>query len=1197
MFARVAAFEFRYQLRSPVFWAVIALFFVLTFGAMASSEISIGDPNSSVHKNGPLSLALMQMIMAVFFMFVSTAFVANVIVRDDESGFGPIIRSTRITRFDYLFGRFVGAFAVVALAFLAVPLGSFVGSVMPWVDPETLGPNRFAFYMQPYVTIVLPTLLLSSALFFAVATITRSVMLTYVGVLAFLLLYGISRAVLATNPDLREIAALTDSFGLGAVGLVTRYWTAAEANSRLVPLAGVVLVNRLIWSGVALTALLFAWWRFRFGVASLSARKHARLARKAARIEAVVPQRVGVLPAPDQAAARWPRLFTQIGFEMRLIIGSPAFFVLLLVGLLNSVAAMLLPTGLYGTPTYPATFLLIRSLQGGFTLAPLIIAGFYAGELVWRDRDRRMHEIIDATALPNWAQLVPKFLALIAVLSATLAVGVVAAMLVQLAKGFTALDPGEYIAWFLLPGVVDMALVAGMALVLQVLSPNKYIGWGLLLVYFVVISVMDPLGFQHPLYQYGSTGPNPLSDMNGNAVGGAAGWWFRLYWVAFLVIMLTCAHLLWRRGTETRFAPRLRFAMARARGGAGLVALAGLVVMGATGAWLYHQTNGLNRYETSLDTDRHLAEAEKQYLHLEHAPEPSVTAIRMMVDLHPRDNLMEATGTYALINRAPAPIRDVHLVMPEHARDILALSISGAQLVSDDDVHQVRFYRFDRPLAPGATATMAFKVRRWQRGISARGDDQRLVANGTFLDNSEIAPVIGIHRSAFLSDPVKRRRYGLPSELRMAKLEDSGALAYNYIDNADWVTSDITLTTDADQTPVAPGKRVSDTTAQGRRTARFVSTAPILNFWSIQSARYAVKSRMSDGVTLSVYYDPAHPYNVDRLLSAFDTALHYYRANFGPYQFDYARIVEFPGYAAFAQAFAGTMPYSENIGFLGDFRNPANIDYATYVASHELGHQYWAHQVISADRQGGTLMVETLAQYSALMVMKHRYGEDKIRRFLQYELDSYLRSRGGERLEEQPLLRVENQGYIHYRKGAVALYLLQDRLGEDRVNAMLRTILAKYRFKGAPFASSTDLVDGFHALARNPQEAQLVTDTLDRITLYDFKAQHAVVRQLGKNRWQTVLTVRTDKAYADGKGHETPAGLNQSVDIGLFTARPGKAEFGARSVLLRERRAMTGGVQTFTLVTRQKPLFAGIDPYNTFIDRNSDDNIVGVTQD
>ena len=84
--------------------------------------------------------------------------------------------------------------------------------------------------------------------------------------------------------------------------------------------------------------------------------------------------------------------------------------------------------------------------------------------------------------------------------------------------------------------------------------------------------------------------------------------------------------------------------------------------------------------------------------------------------------------------------------------------------------------------------------------------------------------------------------------------------------------------------------------------------------------------------------------------------------------------------------------------------------------------------------------METMAQYSALMVMKAMNGEDKIRRFLKYELDRYLSARGGEAIEELPLNRVENQPYIHYRKGAVVMYLLQDRLGEDRVNAMLASL-------------------------------------------------------------------------------------------------------------------------------------------------------------
>ena len=289
-----------------------------------------------------------------------------------------------------------------------------------------------------------------------------------------------------------------------------------------------------------------------------------------------------------------------------------------------------------------------------------------------------------------------------------------------------------------------------------------------------------------------------------------------------------------------------------------------------------------------------------------------------------------------------------------------------------------------------------------------------------------------------------------PAELRPAKLEDMSATARNYI-HADWVMSDITLSTDAGQTPIAPGNEVSDITQNGRRTARFVSPSPILNFFSIQSADYKVATRIHNGIRLSVYYHAGHDWNVPKMLNAMGSALDYYRAHYGPYQFNYARIIEFPGYASFAQAFAGTMPYSESIGFNANTDDPTKIDFTSYVVSHEMSHQYWAHQVIGADMQGGTISSETLAQYSALMVMKHLYGPDKIRRFLKYELDAYLRNRASEAVEELPLERVENQPYIHYNKGSVVMYLLQQRLGEDAVDRALARFDAKFRFKGRPF--------------------------------------------------------------------------------------------------------------------------------------------------
>jgi len=288
------------------------------------------------------------------------------------------------------------------------------------------------------------------------------------------------------------------------------------------------------------------------------------------------------------------------------------------------------------------------------------------------------------------------------------------------------------------------------------------------------------------------------------------------------------------------------------------------------------------------------------------------------------------------------------------------------------------------------------------------------------------------------------------------------------------------------------------------------------------------------------------------------------------------------------------MPYSESIGFVANTNDPDKIDFTTYVVAHEMAHQYWAHQVIGADMQGGTLTSETLAQYSALMVMKHLYGPDKIRRFLKYELDSYLSARKGEAVEELPLERVENQQYIHYRKGSVAMYLLQERLGEQAVNRALSRFLAKFRFKGAPYLRSVDLIDEFRKEAKTPEQRQLIADLFENITLYDFKVKDATTRQEGDG-WTTTLNISAGKYYANGKGVERPAKLSDAVEVGLFMARPELGAFSAKDVVLLKREPLRDGVQRLTLHSKQKPAFAGVDPYNYYVDRNSDDNLVPVT--
>ena len=190
-------------------------------------------------------------------------------------------------------------------------------------------------------------------------------------------------------------------------------------------------------------------------------------------------------------------------------------------------------------------------------------------------------------------------------------------------------------------------------------------------------------------------------------------------------------------------------------------------------------------------------------------------------------------------------------------------------------------------------------------------------------------------------------------------------------------------------------------------------------------------------------------------------------------------------------------------------------------------------------------------------------------------------------------MRVENQGYIHYRKGAVAMYLLQERLGEEAVNRALARFVAKYRFKGAPYLRSVDLIDEFRKEARTPAQQQLIGDLFERITLYDLKVTDAVTKKEGDS-WITSLTLSSAKFYAGGKGEERSAKLNEAIEVGLFTARPELGEFSQDDVLLLRQEVLRGGKQRLTLRSKRKPTFAGVDPYNFYVDRNSDDNLMAV---
>src|SRR4051812_13525085 len=159
MLRHITSFEWRYQLKSPVFWVGCGIFFFITFGAVTVDQIQLGS-RGNVWVNAPFAMLQVSGLMSIFAIFVIVAMVANVVIRDDETGFAPILRATPVRKPAYLIGRFAGATAAAFCVLAAVPLAIAVGSQMPWLDPEKLGPFHVTHYLYVMFAFGLPSLLI-----------------------------------------------------------------------------------------------------------------------------------------------------------------------------------------------------------------------------------------------------------------------------------------------------------------------------------------------------------------------------------------------------------------------------------------------------------------------------------------------------------------------------------------------------------------------------------------------------------------------------------------------------------------------------------------------------------------------------------------------------------------------------------------------------------------------------------------------------------------------------------------------------------------------------------------------------------------------------------------------------------------------------------------------------------------------------
>jgi ABC-type transport system involved in multi-copper enzyme maturation permease subunit len=1180
MWLEIFRFELRYHLKQPLFAISSAALFLISL-LMVSTDVGVafaGGP-ATAFRNGPMVIIQSCMILSILGLFVITAFVASTAQRDFELGTHELFFTKPVSKFHYLTGRLAGSLAVSMLVFTIASLGLIVAAFVPWQDPTRVTNVSLLSLLYGLLVIVLPNLLIMGTIFFTLTIWSRRMLLTYIGVVVFWFLQDEVEtwALELQNPVL---GALLDPIGSAALRIITRYWTISEFNTLIPGIGTGLLLNRLVWIGVAALVLWLGYWRFSY-----------TRALKGRSTKVVAPEEVERFAAPTPIAqtARTFSLRTilsQISAQTRL----ETSLVLLALGLLFVLSFAYYHGQRLGTSLYPVTGMMLMVNQMNMSIFLTIIVIFFAGEVVWRERSSRQDGVFDSMPVPGGVYLAAKSLAMIMVVLAYNLTCVAGTIGFQLATGYTHLEPGLYAIGILLMAT-SAILIALLSVCVQSVVNNKFLGFLVMILVLAGVIALRRLDVIHGLILFPGRSWIMHSDMNGYGHLLAPFLWFKLYWGFAVASLLVLAAGLRTRGGEDTIRARWSGLRTHLRGPARWAL--GFTVAGflATGAFVFYNTNVLNPFISPSVERKWQADYEHSFGQYRDLVQPRMTGVSTEVDIFPDERRVEIRGSYVLENQTDDSMYVVHVTL-EPMLTINELLCDGQR--ENDGDPRLGYYIFDlaQPLPPGAKAELSFDLTAGNQGFVNNDPNDEIVANGTFITNHSYFPTVGYAAELELEGTRRRKKAGLPPAPRMKDRDDISGWQDNYISNqADWIDFEATVSTSSDQVALAPGYLQKEWEEDGRRYFRYEMDAPILDFFAFLSADYVVQRDAWNDVAIEVYYHADHHANVEHMISAVKASLDYYTTNFSPYQHRQVRIVEFPMYRLYAQAFPNTIPFSEGMGFITRVDEGDGVDYVFNTTAHEVAHQWWAHQVIGANVQGATMLSESLSEYSAMMVMEQRYGPDKLRHMLKYELDGYLDARSGETRVEMPLELVEDQSYIHYRKGCLTLYALRDYIGEANMNRALAAFLEETAFKGPPYPTSADLMSHFRAVTPDSLD-YLLEDLFETITLYGNRTLDAEARQQEDGRWVVELDIECRKLLADGRGVESPIHMDEWIDIGIF----GSEADGEPAVLFLEKRRVRSGAMTISITVDEEPVRAGIAPYHKLIDRETRDNVRKITR-
>ena len=1195
MFYEIVKFEIQYRAKRAETYLYFTILFVCS---LVATDFIFQGTGKTIQPDAPYIIAYTMAVASAIFIMIASMIMGVCILRDFDHRMESLLFVNPVTKNAYLLGRFLGSFIVLLFVFSGLLLGMMVSRAMPWHEVNERLPFHFWHYMQPFMYVTLPDLFFAGSLFFVTGALSRKLIVVYtqgiILVVAYLLV-----SITTNKGQSTDLPGLLDPFAINTINRIVEHWTLTDRNSLALPVDTLLIYNRLLWMGVGVVALVIGYCGFSFNVVlnnSINKKDGHKGSHRHISHQVALP----AVTVSLNSRTKLIQLIHHSFFYFISLLKEKPFWAITICG-----AAIIFVNGInlrtgYGVDSYPATYLIVEELQEMSVPFFLLILVFYSGELVWKERDSRMHLICDALPTSNLLTVSSRFIGIICIYITLLLALFVSGVIMQTVSGYYQYDFQVYFVGFLGEVLPFLVIYTFVAFFFQIMINHRFMAHLATLLFILLTLALEALGYDHDLIRFGGDKLGIYSAMNGYGHFLEPYLWVKSYWLAIGFLMLLAAVLFFVRGPETAW--RMRKCQLT-KSIICLGALAALTCV-VTGSYIFYNTNILNKYVSKNKQENIQANYERTLKRYEYIPQPQIVDVKLKLDLYPNQRDYTVEGQYMLVNKDSIPVAAIHIQQaPDNQVRLQSVKFNRrATKRKEFKQYGYSIYTLNEALQPGDSIKLAFKQTFTTNGFVEGESVTDVVYNGTCLRNTHF-PSIGYNRHFELTNSTLRAAFGLPPRLDLAKSDDprelknggSGGDGYE-------IRFQIIVSTDSSQIAVAPGNLKKEWVTGNRRYFQYQMDQPMINFYSIVSARYKVlydqwvptDSTYGRPINLEIYYHKSHTYNLDRMMKSMKASFDYYTRHFGPYAYKQMRIMEYPRYRRYAQSLPGTVPCSEAVGFILDIDDDRDVDMAFYVTAHELAHQWWGMQVIAANVEGRNMILESLAQYSALMVMKATYGENKVEQFLRSQLKEYCKGRSKATRGEKPLALVAGEPYIHYNKGALNLYAFQDFISEEKVNLALRRFVKDWNAFGGSlqqdrYATAEDLLTYFRAVT--PDTLQyLIADLFETITIFDNKVVAAQCRKLPENKYKVDLAVQVLKRQVDSLGAEKKLQPGGCIDIGIYT----RNKYGKDELIYLKKHEITGQQANLQVVVSRLPGKVVIDPRYIMIDKNRDDNVVQI---